>query len=466
MGRSKTAFVCRSCGAESPRWQGQCAQCGEWNTLEDAGSGASRPAGRGSRAPAARAVALLGAGADPGTGPGDHPSSASAAPAGRTTSGSSELDRVLGGGIVAGSVTLLGGDPGIGKSTLLLQVAAQVAAGTPVLYATGEESAAQVGARAARLGLAPGGLQIAPEAELPRILTAAREMRVGLLVIDSIQTVFSPDLEAGAGGVAQLRECAAVLVRFAKDSGTPVFIIGHVTREGTIAGPKVLEHLVDTVLYFESDAGSRHRIVRATKNRFGPVGELAFFAMMETGLREVANPSAIFLARPSTIAPGSLVTVAREGGRPLLVEIQGLVDPMRFGNPRRVAQGLDATRLAMLLAVLHRHGGLSLQDHDVFANVVGGLALRETASDLPLLLTLASSLRDRALPATLVAFGEVGLTGEVRPVAYGEERLREAAKQGFRQALVAEDNLPRKPIEGLTVRGVSRLADAVDYAFG
>jgi DNA repair protein RadA/Sms len=466
MGRSKTAFVCRSCGAESPRWQGQCAQCGEWNTLEDAGSGASRPAGRGSRAPAARAVALLGAGADPGTGPGDHPSSASAAPAGRTTSGSSELDRVLGGGIVAGSVTLLGGDPGIGKSTLLLQVAAQVAAGTPVLYATGEESAAQVGARAARLGLAPGGLQIAPEAELPRILTAAREMRVGLLVIDSIQTVFSPDLEAGAGGVAQLRECAAVLVRFAKDSGTPVFIIGHVTREGTIAGPKVLEHLVDTVLYFESDAGSRYRIVRATKNRFGPVGELAFFAMMETGLREVANPSAIFLARPSTIAPGSLVTVAREGGRPLLVEIQGLVDPMRFGNPRRVAQGLDATRLAMLLAVLHRHGGLSLQDHDVFANVVGGLALRETASDLPLLLTLASSLRDRPLPATLVAFGEVGLTGEVRPVAYGEERLREAAKQGFRQALVAEDNLPRKPIEGLTVRGVSRLADAVDYAFG
>ena len=466
MGRSKTAFVCRSCGAESPRWQGQCAQCGEWNTLEDAGSGASRPAGRGSRAPAARAVALLGAGADPGTGPGDHPSSASAAPAGRTTSGSSELDRVLGGGIVAGSVTLLGGDPGIGKSTLLLQVAAQVAAGTPVLYATGEESAAQVGARAARLGLAPGGLHIAPEAELPRILTAAREMRVGLLVIDSIQTVFSPDLEAGAGGVAQLRECAAVLVRFAKDSGTPVFIIGHVTREGTIAGPKVLEHLVDTVLYFESDAGSRYRIVRATKNRFGPVGELAFFAMMETGLREVANPSAIFLARPSTIAPGSLVTVAREGGRPLLVEIQGLVDPMRFGNPRRVAQGLDATRLAMLLAVLHRHGGLSLQDHDVFANVVGGLALRETASDLPLLLTLASSLRDRPLPATLVAFGEVGLTGEVRPVAYGEERLREAAKQGFRQALVAEDNLPRKPIEGLTVRGVSRLADAVDYAFG
>ena len=462
MGRSKNSYACRACGAEAPRWQGQCAQCGEWNTLEDAGSGASRPAGRGARAPAARALSLGAA----GVAPGQEGATDAAVPAGRTASGSAELDRVLGGGIVEGSVTLIGGDPGIGKSTLLLQVAAHVAAGAPVLYATGEESAAQVGARAARLGLAAQGLRIAPEAELPRILAAAREMRAALLVVDSIQTVYVPGLEAGAGGVAQLRECAAALVRHAKDSGTPVFIIGHVTREGTIAGPKVLEHLVDTVLYFESDAGSRHRIVRATKNRFGPVGELAFFAMLETGLREVANPSAIFLARPATIAPGSLVTVAREGGRPLLVEIQGLVDPMRFGNPRRVAQGLDATRLAMLLAVLNRHGGLSLQDHDVFANVVGGLALRETASDLPLLLALASSLRDRPLPATLVAFGEVGLTGEVRPVAYGEERLREAAKQGFRTALVAEDNLPRKPVEGLTVRGVSRLADALALAFG
>lgn len=462
MGRSKTAFVCRACGADSPRWQGQCAQCGQWNTLEDAGSGASRPSSRGARAPAARTLGLSGAGEPDGA---EASAAGKGGIAGRTRSGSAELDRVLGGGIVAGSVTLLGGDPGIGKSTLLLQVAAEVAAGAPVLYATGEESAAQVGSRAARLGLAPGGLRIAPEAELPRIIAAAREMGAGLLVIDSIQTVFSPEIEAGAGGVSQLRECAAALVRFAKDSGTPVFIIGHVTREGTIAGPKVLEHLVDTVLYFESDAGSRHRIVRATKNRFGPVGELAFFAMLESGLREVANPSAIFLARSTVVAPGSLVTVAREGGRPLLVEIQGLVDPMRFGNPRRVAQGLDATRLAMLLAVLHRHGGLSLQDHDVFANVVGGLALRETASDLPTLLALASSLRDRALPATLVAFGEVGLTGEVRPVAYGEERLREAAKQGFKQALVAEDNLPRKPVEGLAVRGVSRLADALAFAF-
>jgi DNA repair protein RadA/Sms len=278
--------------------------------------------------------------------------------------------------------------------------------------------------------------------------------------------VHLPEVAASAGGVSQLRECAAALVRYAKSTSTTVLIIGHVTREGTIAGPKVLEHLVDTVLYFESDAGSRYRIVRATKNRFGAVNELAFFAMTESGLKEIANPSAIFLARPTEIAPGSLVTVAREGGRPLLVEIQGLVDPMRFGNPRRVAQGLDSTRLAMLLAVLNRHGGLSLQDHDVFANVVGGLSLHETASDLPVLLTLASSLRDKPLPATLVAFGEVGLTGEVRPVAYGEERLREAAKQGFRVAIVAADNAPRKPIEGLQVKSVSRLSEALAIAFG
>ena len=316
-----------------------------------------------------------------------------------------------------------------------------------------------------RLGLETPGLRIAAESDLEGILAAASALGAALLVVDSIQTVSLSEVDASAGGVSQLRECAAALVRFAKATGTAVFIIGHVTREGTIAGPKMLEHLVDTVLYFESDAGSRWRIVRATKNRFGAANELAFFAMVENGLREVANPSAIFLARPEKIAPGSLVTVAREGGRPLLVEIQGLVDPMRFGNPRRVAQGLDATRLAMLLAVMNRHGGLSLQDHDVFVNVVGGLALRETASDLPMLLTLASSLRDKPLPATVVAFGEVGLTGEVRPVAFGEERLREAAKQGFRLAIVPQDNLPRRPIEGLQIRGVSGLAAALTVAF-
>ena len=384
----------------------------------------------------------------------------------RRSTGSNELDRVVGGGLVPGSVVLLGGDPGIGKSTLLLQVGARVCSDASVLYATGEESASQVAARAGRLGLDVANLQLMSEPSLDVILEAARESKAALLIVDSIQTVYLPEVAASAGGVSQLRECAAALVRYAKSTSTTVLIIGHVTREGTIAGPKVLEHLVDTVLYFESDAGSRYRIVRATKNRFGAVNELAFFAMTESGLKEIANPSAIFLARPTEIAPGSLVTVAREGGRPLLVEIQGLVDPMRFGNPRRVAQGLDATRLAMLLAVLNRHGGLSLQDHDVFANVVGGLSLHETASDLPVLLTLASSLRDKPLPATLVAFGEVGLTGEVRPVAYGEERLREAAKQGFRVAIVASDNAPRKPIEGLQVKSVSRLSEALAIAFG
>ncbi|MBU6212419.1 MAG: DNA repair protein RadA [Gammaproteobacteria bacterium] len=451
MSKVREIFVCRSCGAEATRWQGQCSQCQQWNTME-----AALKERRASpvRSAAATAKATLLGKLD------------GAASAARRRTGSGELDRVVGGGLVAGSVVLLGGDPGIGKSTLLLQVGARVCAEASVLYATGEESASQVAARAGRLGLDVANLQLMSEPSLDVILEAARDSKASLLIVDSIQTVYLPEVAASAGGVSQLRECAAALVRYAKSTGTTVLIIGHVTREGTIAGPKVLEHLVDTVLYFESDAGSRYRIVRATKNRFGAVNELAFFAMTESGLKEIANPSAIFLARPTEIAPGSLVTVAREGGRPLLVEIQGLVDPMRFGNPRRVAQGLDSTRLAMLLAVLNRHGGLSLQDHDVFANVVGGLSLHETASDLPVLLTLASSLRDKPLCATLVAFGEVGLTGEVRPVAYGEERLREAAKQGFRVAIVAADNAPRKPIEGLQVKSVSRLSEALAAAFG
>jgi len=450
MAKVRSVFICRHCGAESARWQGQCPECSEWNTFETATKGSERPGERRST-PAARALNLA--------------TTAGSATPTRLETGLAELDRVLGGGLVSGSVSLLGGDPGIGKSTLLLQVAARLAGRAPVLYASGEESATQVSLRAQRLGLDAAQLQVAAEADLEAIIAAARDLNAQLLVVDSIQTVFLNEVTSSAGGVAQLRECAAALVRFAKSTDTAVLIIGHVTREGTIAGPKVLEHLVDTVLYFESDAGSRYRIVRATKNRFGAVNELAFFAMTETGLREIANPSAIFLARPEKIAPGSLVTVAREGGRPLLVEIQGLVDPMRFGNPRRVAQGLDSTRLAMLLAVLNRHGGLSLQDHDVFANVVGGLSLRETAMDLPVVLTLASSLRDRALDADWIAFGEIGLTGEIRPVAYGEERLREAAKQGFKRALVPVDNLPRKPIEGLKTIGVSRLADALERVF-
>jgi DNA repair protein RadA/Sms len=384
----------------------------------------------------------------------------------RLGSGQQELDRVLGGGIVAGSVTLLGGDPGIGKSTLLLQVAAHVAGSQRVLYASGEESVAQVGGRAKRLGVAPGGLEVVTETDLDAIQALASERKAALVVVDSIQTMQIGAIAASAGAVTQLRECTAALVRFAKSSGTAVMLIGHVTKEGAIAGPRVLEHLVDTVLYFESEASSRFRIVRATKNRFGAVNELAFFAMAESGLREIRNPSAIFLARAPEPAAGSIVTVTREGGRPLLIELQALVDRMRFGAPRRIAQGLDANRVAMLLAVLNRHAGVSLQEHDVFVNVVGGMQITETAWDLPVVLALASSLKDRALDQTLVAFGELGLTGEVRPVAYGEERLKEAQKQGFKVALLPKENAPRKALDGLRVIAVSRVDEALRAALG
>jgi DNA repair protein RadA/Sms len=387
-----------------------------------------------------------------------------AASVGRLASGAAELDRVLGGGIVPGSVILLGGDPGIGKSTLLLQVAAFVAASGAVLYASAEESVSQVSLRAERLGLAAEGLALVAETDLGAILALASEAKAAVLVIDSIQTVQSGGAGAPAGAVSQLRECTAELVRFAKSSGTAIIIVGHVTKEGTIAGPRVLEHLVDTVLYFESEAGSRYRIVRATKNRFGAVNELGFFAMTGMGLREVKNPAAIFLARSPVPAPGSIVTVTRDGGRPLLIELQALVDHMRFGAPRRIAQGLDANRLAMLLAAVNRHAALSLQEHDVFVNVVGGIEISETSWDLPVLIALASSLRGRALPPELVAFGEIGLTGEVRPVAWGDERLREAQAQGFRIAVVPQGNAPRKPPPGIRVLAVSRIAEALDAA--
>ncbi len=446
MVRPNAVFVCGSCGGETLKWQGQCPLCGEWNTLEQRAAARPRPA---TPAP----VMSLGA----ATGSED---------AARFGSGHAELDRVLGGGVVPGSVILLGGDPGIGKSTLLLQVAAQVAGARAVLYASGEESVSQVSLRAQRLGLNAAGLGVVAETDLASILALAAERRAALLVIDSIQTVQAGTAGAGPGAVSQLRECTAALVRFAKTSGTAVVIVGHVTKEGTIAGPRMLEHLVDTVLYFESEAGSRYRIVRATKNRFGAINELGFFAMTAGGLKEVKNPAAIFLSRAPVPAAGSVVTVARDGGRPLLIELQALVDRMRFGAPRRVAQGLDANRLAMLLAVANRHADVSLQEHDVFVNVVGGIQIGETASDLPVLIALASSLKARALPSELVAFGEIGLTGEVRPVAYGDERLREAHAQGFRVAVVPKDNAPRKAPEGLTVLGVSGVAEALAAAFG
>jgi DNA repair protein RadA/Sms len=447
MARTSPVFVCSACGGTTPKWQGQCPQCSEWNTLEQ---GVGRAASASAKLPSV-----------PRKLEGE-----SEAGETRLSGGQEELDRVLGGGVVPGSVTLLGGDPGIGKSTLLLQLTAHVATTHPVLYASGEESVAQVAARAKRLGLAAPNLSLLAESDLETLLARAADSHCRLLVVDSIQTVQLSGLGSGAGAVTQLRECTAELVRFAKSSGTAVMLIGHVTKEGAIAGPRVLEHLVDTVLYFESDAASRYRIVRATKNRFGAVNELGFFAMTETGLREIRNPSAIFLARAPQPAAGSVVTVTREGGRPLLIELQALVDRMRFGAPRRIAQGLDANRVAMLLAVLSRHAGVSLQEHDVFVNAVGGIEINETGWDLPVALALASSLGDQALPQSLLAFGEIGLTGEVRPVAYGEERLKEAQKQGFQVALVPRENAPRKPLDGLRVVGVSRIDEAIAEAFG
>jgi DNA repair protein RadA/Sms len=456
MARASPVFVCNACSGETLKWQGQCPLCGEWNSLEQRAASARHAAGRGAQGGAARPLEVA------------SPRRLDAALAGiekRLASGHEELDRVMGGGIVPGSVTLLGGDPGIGKSTLLLQVAAHVAGTNAVVYASGEESVSQVALRAQRLGIEGPKLEVVAESSLDAILALASERKGTLLVVDSIQTIESNTVATSAGAVSQLRECTAELVRYAKSTATAVIIIGHVTKEGTIAGPRMLEHLVDTVLYFESEAGSRYRIVRSTKNRFGAVNELGFFAMAESGLKEVRNPSAIFLSRAPEAAPGSIVTVTREGGRPLLIELQALVDRMRFGAPRRIAQGLDSNRVAMLLAVMNRHAQVSLQEHDVFVNVVGGIQISETGWDLPVVLALASSLSDRTVPNSLISFGEIGLTGEVRPVAYGEERLREAQKQGFKVAVVPKENTPRKPLDGLHVIPVARVGEALEAAF-
>ena len=380
----------------------------------------------------------------------------------RMATGFAEFDRVLGGGLVPGSVTLIGGEPGIGKSTLLLQCAAGLAGGQSVLYATGEESVRQVAERARRLGVGNAGLKLVAETALERILAAAAETGATILVIDSIQTMSVADVDAAPGAVTQLRESTASLVRHAKSTGTSVLLIGHVTREGVIAGPRVLEHMVDTVLYFESDSGSRFRVIRAVKNRFGAANEIGVFAMEERGLREVRNPSAIFLARGQDPVPGSAVTVAREGTRQMLIEVQGLVDASPLANPRRVAVGFEANRVALLLAVLHRHAGVALHAEDVFVNVVGGVRLVETAADLAVVAALLSSLNGRALAHDLVVFGELGLTGEIRPVPCGEERLREAAKHGFRRAIVPLANAPRQPPEGIAVKGCAKVTDAID----
>jgi DNA repair protein RadA/Sms len=448
MAKSRNIFVCSSCGNDSPRWQGQCPSCGEWNTL----SAYHAPAA--TRRPG---VARVPAGGTAARGLADVVSE----DAPRLLTGLSEFDRVLGGGLVTGSVTLIGGDPGIGKSTLLLQAGAALAGKTPVLYATGEESVRQVGLRAQRLGVAEAPLQLLAETSVEQVLAQAEAIAARVLVIDSIQTMTAESLESAAGSVSQLRECAARLVGYAKRSGTAVLLIGHVTKEGVIAGPRVLEHMVDAVLYFESDSGSRYRVIRAVKNRFGAANEIGVFAMGEGGLKEVRNPSAIFLSRHEEPVAGSIVTVAREGTRQMLIEVQALVDPSHAANPRRVAVGLDGNRVAMLLAVLHRHAAVALHGHDVFVNVVGGVRLGETAADLPVLAAALSSLEGKALTQELICFGEIGLAGEIRPVPFGEERLREAAKHGFRRAVVPRANVPRKGIEGMDIVGVGRLVEAV-----
>jgi len=448
MAKTRTVFLCSSCGNETPRWQGQCPACGEWNTLS-----AFHPPAGGSKRGASRPVTNEVQAQDLAQLPTDD--------APRLATGLAEFDRVLGGGLVVGSVTLIGGEPGIGKSTLLLQSAAAMSSAHRVLYATGEESVRQVGLRAQRLGVAAAPLRLLAETSVEEVLAQAQAHSARVLVIDSIQTMATESIESAAGSVSQLRESAARLVGHAKRTGTAVLLIGHVTKEGMIAGPRVLEHMVDSVLYFESDSGSRYRVVRAVKNRFGAANEIGVFAMDEQGLREVKNPSAIFLSRHGEPVPGSIVTVAREGTRQMLIEVQALVDASHSTNPRRVAVGLEGNRIAMLLAVLHRHAGVALHGHDVFVNVVGGVRLNETAADLPVLAAALSSLEGRALAQDLVCFGEVGLAGEIRPVPFGEERLREAAKHGFRRAVVPRANVPRKPVEGVTVTGVGNMAEAV-----
>jgi len=448
MRKSKEIYVCQNCGAAAPKWQGQCPACGEWNTLTaETVSEASRssPMARAARADQISTLAAESQGTQA-----------------RLSTGSSELDRVLGGGLVPGSVTLLGGDPGIGKSTLMLQAAAALDTGRPVLYATGEESLQQVALRGRRLGLEAATAHLIAETCVEQIVAAATGMQAGILIIDSIQTMYSEHVESAPGAVSQLRECTAALVRYAKGSATAVLLVGHVTKEGQIAGPRVLEHMVDTVLYFESDTGSRFRVLRSVKNRFGAANEIGVFAMVEQGLREVTNPSAIFLSRHGEPVPGSVITVMREGTRSLLIEVQVLADASLGANPRRVAVGIDGNRLTMLLAVAHRHAGLALHGQDVFANVVGGVRLAETAGDLAIVLAARSSLRDVPVPTSLVAFGELGLAGEIRPVPYGEERLREAAKHGFTTAIVPEANVPKRPPEGMRVISVTRLSQALD----
>ncbi len=463
MAKEKTLFTCNDCGGTSPRWLGKCPHCGAWNTLvESVAESATAPKNRFASLAPASAVTTL--------------ADIEATDVARTPTGIGELDRVLGGGIVEGGVVLIGGDPGIGKSTLLLQALdalqkqtlntrrAAGERGGDTLYVTGEESGAQVALRSRRLGLDGSQVKVLAEIQLEKILATLTAQQPAIAVIDSIQTVYSEQLTSAPGSVAQVRECAAHLTRAAKASGTAIVLVGHVTKEGALAGPRVLEHMVDTVLYFEGDTHSSYRLIRAIKNRFGAVNEIGVFAMTEKGLKGVSNPSAIFLSQHAEPVPGSCVLVTLEGTRPMLVEIQALVDT-GGPSPRRLSVGLDRDRLAMLLAVLHRHAGVACMDQDVFVNAVGGVRISEPAADLAVMLAITSSLRGKPLPKGFIAFGEVGLAGEVRPAPRGQERLKEAAKLGFSVAIVPKANAPKKAdkaFEGLTIHAVERIDEAME----
>jgi DNA repair protein RadA/Sms len=456
MAKSKTVYTCTECGGQSTKWQGQCPHCQEWNTLVEtvveASAGTHRYAALASGSGERGIVRKLSS-----VNPEDVP---------RKPTGISEFDRVLGGGLVAGGVILIGGDPGIGKSTLLLQALSAMSGASSVLYVSGEESAQQIALRAKRLAVDTHDVTLLAEIELEKIQATLAAEKPEIAVIDSIQTLYSAALTSAPGSVAQVRECAAQLTRLAKQSGTTIIFVGHVTKEGALAGPRVLEHMVDTVLYFEGDTHSSFRLIRAIKNRFGAVNEIGVFAMTEKGLREVTNPSALFLSQHSAGVPGSCVMVTQEGTRPLLVEIQALVDDAHGASPRRLSVGLEQNRLAMLLAVLHRHAGIACFDQDVFINAVGGVKIDEPGADLPVLLAIVSSLRNKALPLKHVVFGEIGLVGEIRPVQRGQERLREAAKLGFTHAIVPKANKPKQHIEGLEIVAVDRVDQAVDYCRG
>jgi DNA repair protein RadA/Sms len=448
--KAKTIYSCTECGGQSPKWQGQCPHCDEWNTLVEAVAEALPLAGK-NRFSALAASGKL-----------QQLAEVEASEVSRTPTGIAEFDRVLGGGLVNGGVVLIGGGPGIGKSTLLLQALSHLSPTKKVLYVSGEESAQQIALRAKRLSLDASEVHLLPEIQLEKIQSTVAHEKPDVVVVDSIQTVYSEQLTSAPGSVAQVRECAAQLTRIAKSNNVTIILVGHVTKDGALAGPRVLEHIVDTVLYFEGDTHSSFRLIRAFKNRFGAVNELGVFAMTEKGLREVSNPSALFLSQHGQQVAGSCVMVTQEGTRPLLVEIQALLDEAHAPTPRRLSLGLDQNRLAMLLAVLHRHAGVACFDQDVFINAVGGVKITEPGADLAVLLAIVSSLKNKPLPEKMVVFGEVGLAGEVRPVQRGQERLKEAAKLGFTHAIIPKANAPKKKIAGMEIISVERVEQAVE----